>query len=66
VGLEIASALRIFFPNDWKMDNYSRLWLNAEVFEMFKQGKSVEEIEKAWTEKLNAFRTRRASYLLYK
>ncbi len=65
VGLEIASALRILFPNDWKIDNYSRLWLNAEVFEKFKQGKSVEEIEKSWTEKLNAFKTRRASYLHY-
>jgi uncharacterized protein YbbC (DUF1343 family)/CubicO group peptidase (beta-lactamase class C family) len=66
VGLEIASALRILFPNDWKLDNYSRLWLNAEVFENFKRGKSVEEIEKTWAENLNAFRTRRASYLLYK
>ncbi|MEK7725458.1 MAG: exo-beta-N-acetylmuramidase NamZ domain-containing protein [Acidobacteriota bacterium] len=66
VGLEIASALRILFPNDWKVDNYSRLWLNAQVFEMFKQGKSIDEIERGWNEKLNAFKTRRASYLLYK
>ncbi|NJM53644.1 MAG: DUF1343 domain-containing protein [Blastocatellia bacterium] len=65
VGLEIASALRILFPNDWKIDNYSRLWLNGEVFEMFKQGKSVEEIERSWAEKLNSFKNRRASYLRY-
>lgn len=66
VGLEIAGALRTIFPNDWKIENYSRLWLNAEVFESFKQGKSVEDIEKNWIEKLNAFKTRRALYLLYK
>jgi uncharacterized protein YbbC (DUF1343 family)/CubicO group peptidase (beta-lactamase class C family) len=65
-GLEIAFALRTLFPNDWKVDNYNRLWVNAEVFENFKRGKSVEEIEKAWAEKLNAFKNRRASYLLYK
>lgn len=65
VGLEIAAALRLLFPNDWKIDNYSRLWLNAEVFEMFKQGKSVDEIERAWMDKLNNFKTRRASYLRY-
>ena len=51
VGLEIATALRIMFPNDWKTDNYNRLWVNSQVFEMFKQGKSIDEIEKAWAEK---------------
>jgi uncharacterized protein YbbC (DUF1343 family)/CubicO group peptidase (beta-lactamase class C family) len=65
-GLEIASALRILFPNDWKSDNYNRLWLNSKIFEIFKQGKSVEEIEKEWSNQLSTFKTRRASYLLYK
>ena len=65
VGLEIAFAIRALFPNDWKVDNYNRLWVNGEVFENFRRGKSIEEIERAWAEKLNAFRTRRASYLLY-
>jgi uncharacterized protein YbbC (DUF1343 family)/CubicO group peptidase (beta-lactamase class C family) len=65
VGLEIAAALRILFPEDWKVDNYNKLWVNNQVFEMFKQGKLNEEIERGWAEKLNGFRTRRASYLLY-
>lgn len=65
VGLEIATALRILFPNDWKVENYNRLWVNNQVFENFKQGKSIEEIERAWAEKLNVFKTRRASYLHY-
>lgn len=66
VGLEIATALRTLFPNDWKVDSYNRLWVNGEVFEMVRRGSSAEEIEKAYTEKLNTFKNRRALYLLYK
>ncbi|MBX7169481.1 MAG: DUF1343 domain-containing protein [Pyrinomonadaceae bacterium] len=66
VGLEIASALRTLFPNDWKVDNYNRLWVNNSVFELFKKGASPEEIEKSWSDQFNTFKNRRALYLLYK
>ncbi len=66
IGIEIAVALRTLFPNDWKVDNYNRLWVNSEVFEIFKRGESPENIEKVWADELEAFRKRRASFLLYK
>ncbi len=66
VGLEIASALRTLFPNDWKVDNYNRLWVNSGVFEMFKKGAAVDEIERFWSDQFNTFKNRRALYLLYK
>ncbi len=65
VGLEIASAIRILFPNDWKIENYSRLWVNSEVFESFKRGNSPQEIERSWQGKLDEFKKRRALFLLY-
>lgn len=66
VGLEIASALRTLFPNDWKVDNYNRLWVNNAVFELFKKGAAVDEIERFWSDQFNTFKNRRALYLLYK
>ncbi len=32
-GIEIASALRALYPNEWKPDNYNRLLANSEVHE---------------------------------
>ncbi|HMS40717.1 MAG TPA: DUF1343 domain-containing protein, partial [Pyrinomonadaceae bacterium] len=65
-GIEIALGLRKLFPNDWKIDNYSKLLLNAEIFELIKRGESFETIEVAQRKKIDEFRARRARFLLYK
>ncbi len=65
-GIEIAVALRKLFPTDWKTENYNRLLVNSEIFEMVKRGDEPETIENAWQKNLNSFKTRRAQFLLYK
>jgi uncharacterized protein YbbC (DUF1343 family)/CubicO group peptidase (beta-lactamase class C family) len=64
-GIEIAVALRRLYPNDWQVDRYSRLLVNAEILERVKRGDAPEEIEKAWQTGLDEFKKRRASFLLY-
>ena len=65
-GIEIAAALRKLYPNDWQVDKYSRLLVNADILERVKRGESPEEIENSWQKSLTEFKTRRASFLLYK
>ena len=65
-GLEIAAALRKLYPNDWQVDKFGRLLVNAEVLELVKRGESPEAIEAAVKPKLDDFMRRRALYLLYK
>lgn len=65
-GIEIAAALRKLYPNDWQVDKYSRLLVNAGILEKIKAGNSPEEIEKSWQNSLENFNKRRASFLLYK
>jgi uncharacterized protein YbbC (DUF1343 family)/CubicO group peptidase (beta-lactamase class C family) len=65
-GFEIAAALRKLYPNDWQVDKSLRLLVNAEILEKLKQGAAPEEIEKTWQKHLSEFKTRRASFLLYK
>ena len=65
-GIEIASALRAFYLNEWKTENYNRLLANSEIYEKIKRGDAPEEIEKTLQKKLSEFIARRASFLLYK
>jgi uncharacterized protein YbbC (DUF1343 family)/CubicO group peptidase (beta-lactamase class C family) len=65
-GIEIAAALRKLYPNDWQVDRYGRLLVNAEMLEMMKSGSTPEAMEKAWQAGLDEFKKRRAPYLLYK
>lgn len=64
-GIEIAVALRRLYPEDWKVDAYARLLVNAATLERVKRGDSPEEIVRSWTTMLEEFRRRRASALLY-
>jgi uncharacterized protein YbbC (DUF1343 family)/CubicO group peptidase (beta-lactamase class C family) len=64
-GLEIAVALRKLYPTDWQVDKYNRLLVNTEVFEKIKITESVENLEKSYQAKLDEFKKRRASFLLY-
>ncbi|MGI8493895.1 MAG: exo-beta-N-acetylmuramidase NamZ domain-containing protein, partial [Pyrinomonadaceae bacterium] len=65
-GIEIASALRALYPNDWKMENYNRLLANSEIYEKIMHGDAPDEIEKTLRKNLSEFMARRASFLLYK
>ncbi|HSU24437.1 MAG TPA: exo-beta-N-acetylmuramidase NamZ domain-containing protein, partial [Pyrinomonadaceae bacterium] len=65
-GLAIAAALRKLYPNDWQVDKYARLLVNADILEMIKRGDPADVVEKAWQQSLSDFNRRRAAFLLYK
>jgi uncharacterized protein YbbC (DUF1343 family)/CubicO group peptidase (beta-lactamase class C family) len=65
-GLEIAVALRHLYPTEWKVDDYSRLLVNAETLEAVKRADEPEAITRLWSEGLSEFRRARARALLYK
>ncbi len=65
-GIEIASALRALYPNDWQIEKFNRLLANQTVFDEIKAGKSAAEIEKSQRVSIDEFIKKRASFLLYK
>ncbi len=64
-GIEMALALRKLYPNDWKVDNYLRLLVNADTLARVKRGDSAREILNSWNAGLQEFRKARAEILLY-
>ena len=64
-GLEIALALRRLYPNDWKVDSYLRLLVNADTLEQVKRGVPAEDIERSWNKSLEEFQRARSRVLLY-
>lgn len=64
-GIEIAVALRRLYPEQWKVEAYGRLLVNAATLERVKRGDTAEEIVRSWTEQLEQFRAIRARALLY-
>ncbi|HEV2836443.1 MAG TPA: exo-beta-N-acetylmuramidase NamZ domain-containing protein, partial [Pyrinomonadaceae bacterium] len=64
-GIEMALALRRLYPNDWKVDKYMRLLVNADTLERIKRGESARDIVASWNTALQEFRRARAEILLY-
>lgn len=64
-GLEIALQLRRLYPDQWEVENYARLLGNQRVFEAVKNANPIREIESIYRADLNAFISRRQSYLIY-
>jgi hypothetical protein len=61
----MALALRKLYPNDWQVDKYLRLLVNADTLERVKRGESAREIVASWNSGLQDFRRARAQVLLY-
>jgi uncharacterized protein YbbC (DUF1343 family) len=64
-GIEMALALRNLYPNDWKIDSYLRLLVNADTLERIKRGENASDIVGSWNAALQEFRRARAEILLY-
>ena len=64
-GIEIALALRKFYPNDWKVDSYLRLLVNSDTLERIKRGEPARDIVASWNTALQEFRRAREQVLLY-
>src|SRR5690349_15223557 len=64
-GIEMALALRKLYPNDWKVDSYLRLLVNADTLARVKRGENAREIVGSWNAGLQEFRKEREAVLLY-
>jgi len=65
LGLEIAVALRDLHPVDWKREKFLDLLANRDTFERLEKGGPAGAIVRSWQNGLEAFRKRRARFLLY-
>jgi uncharacterized protein YbbC (DUF1343 family) len=66
VGLGMALTLQRLYPAQFKVDKIKHLLLHAETLSQLKDQKPLAEIRASWQKDLEAFRQRRAKYLLYK
>jgi len=66
MGIELAVALRKLYPDNWKIDRLIELLGNRETFNAVDQGMDPRTIAQMWQADIEAFRTLRAKYLLYK
>jgi len=64
-GLEIALLLRRGYPQQWDIDSYTRLLGNDAVLQAVRNGRSYAEIRAIYGPELEAFKQRRARYLVY-
>lgn len=65
LGLELASAMWKLYPANFQIDRVDRLLLNTGVLQQIKIGTDPRAVAAGWQVELNAFKSRRAKYLLY-
>ncbi len=66
LGIELASALRKLYPQDYKPDRMIEILANQSVFNAILEGQDPRRIAQAWQESLASFQEIRQKYLLYK
>jgi uncharacterized protein YbbC (DUF1343 family) len=66
LGIELASALRTLYPNDYKMDRMIEILANQNVFDALAAGQDPRRIAQDWQDEVEAFVKRRTQYLLYR
>jgi len=65
VGITLALVIHKLYPADFKVDKISHLLLHPPTLEAIRNGQSLGEIRTSWTTELEAFKQRRARFLLY-
>ncbi|MCU1297527.1 MAG: hypothetical protein JWO91_1805 [Acidobacteriaceae bacterium] len=66
LGIEIASALRKLYPEQFHMERMNQLLVNQSVFDAISQGEDPRRIAEDWRESLEKFAQIRQKYLIYK
>jgi uncharacterized protein YbbC (DUF1343 family)/CubicO group peptidase (beta-lactamase class C family) len=66
LGIELASAIRKLYPQDYKMDRMMEILVNQAVFDGIVQGRDPRRLAQDWQESLDNFQKLRQRYLLYK
>ncbi|HXE06658.1 MAG TPA: sodium/solute symporter [Acidobacteriaceae bacterium] len=65
LGIEILAALHHLYPAQFKLDKAAGLVANSETMAALVRGDDPRAIAAAWKPALDAFKARRAKYLLY-
>jgi uncharacterized protein YbbC (DUF1343 family) len=66
LGIEIAVALRDLYPTAWRREKFLTLLANRDTFDRLERGETADAIVKSWDAPVEAFRKRRAQFLLYR
>jgi uncharacterized protein YbbC (DUF1343 family) len=66
LGIEIAVALRDIYPTTWRREKFLTLLANGDTFDRLERGEAADAIVKSWEVPVEAFRKRRAQFLLYR
>jgi uncharacterized protein YbbC (DUF1343 family)/CubicO group peptidase (beta-lactamase class C family) len=66
LGIELASALRKFYPADFKSDRITELLVNQRVYDALVAGQDPRRIAQDWQEDVEKFQQMRQKYLIYK
>jgi uncharacterized protein YbbC (DUF1343 family)/CubicO group peptidase (beta-lactamase class C family) len=66
LGVELASALRKLYPQQWKMEKLIDLVVNQSVYDAIAQGQDPRRIAQDWQPALDEFQKLRQKYLIYK
>jgi uncharacterized protein YbbC (DUF1343 family) len=66
LGIELASALRKLYPEQWQMARMIEILANQSVFDAISQGRDPRRIAQDWQESLRQFMKVREKYLIYK
>ena len=65
LGIELASALRKLYPQQWQMPKLIDILANQQVFDAIGQGVDPRRIAQDWQERLQEFQKIREKYLIY-
>lgn len=66
LGVELASALRSLYPQQFHMERMIEILVNQSVYASIATGEDPRRIAQDWQDSLDAFRQRREKYLIYK
>jgi uncharacterized protein YbbC (DUF1343 family)/CubicO group peptidase (beta-lactamase class C family) len=66
LGIELASALRKLYPQNFKMERMVELLISEQVYQALLDGRDPHRIAQDWQEQVDKFQQVRQKYLLYK
>ena len=66
LGIELASAMRKLYPDQWHMERLIELVVNQSVYDAIAQGEDPRRIAQDWQPRLDEFEQLRQKYLIYK
>jgi uncharacterized protein YbbC (DUF1343 family)/CubicO group peptidase (beta-lactamase class C family) len=66
LGVELASALRKLYPEQFQMERMIELLANQSVYDAIAKGENPQRIAEDWREPLEKFEQLRQKYLIYK